>query len=458
MIIIDRALEKRHQEGNPIRVAMVGAGYMGRGIALQIITATVGMDLVAISNRTLSGAERAYSQAGVESVKTVETVAQLEEAIAQGQYAITDDALLLCQAEGIDAVIEVTGTIEFGAHVVLKAIENGKHVILMNAELDATLGPILKVYADRAGVVITNSDGDQPGVIMNLYRFVKAIGCKPVLAGNIKGLHDPYRTPETQRGYAAKYHQKPQMVTSFADGTKISMEMAVVANATGFKVGTRGMYGPHCAHVNDALTLFPMGQLLHGGLVDYVVGAKPTPGVFVLGYNDHPIQQLYMKYYKMGDGPLYVFYTPYHLCHLEVPLTVARAVLFQDAAVAPIAGPVCEVITTAKRDLKAGEVLDGLGGFTCYGLLENSEVCQAENLLPMGLSPGCRLKRDVPRDQVITYADVELPAGRLCDKLQAEQNAYFASQAAAVVPRTEASLLNVISYDAQRLHVTTGAS
>jgi len=426
MVIVDKALERRHSESNPIRVAMVGAGYMGRGIALQIVTATPGMELVAISNRTLSEAERAYRQAGVDSVQAVETISQLEEAMAQGRYVITDDALLLCQAEGVDAVIEVTGTIEFGARVALEAIENGKHVILMNAELDTTLGPILKVYADRAGVVITNSDGDQPGVIMNLYRFVKAIGCQPVLAGNIKGLHDPYRTPETQKGYAARYHQKPQMVTSFADGTKISMEMAVVANATGFKVGKRGMYGPHCAQVSDALTLFPMEQLLNGGLVDYIVGAEPAPGVFVLGYNDHLLQQEYMKYYKMGNGPLYVFYTPYHLCHLEVPLTVARAVLFQDATIAPLASPVCEVITAAKRDLKAGEVLDGLGGFTCYGLLENSDICRAENLLPMGLSEGCRLKRDIPRDQVITYADVELPPGRLCDELWAEQNAYFA--------------------------------
>jgi predicted homoserine dehydrogenase-like protein len=441
MIIVDKALEKRDQEGNPIWVAMVGAGYMGRGIALQIVTATTGMKLVAISNRTLLEAERAYRQAGVDSVRAVETVAQLEAAVAQGQYAITDDAMLLCQAGNIDAVIEVTGTIEFGVHVALKAIEHGKHVILMNAELDATIGPILKVYADRTGVVITNSDGDQPGVIMNLYRFVKAIGCQPVLAGNIKGLHDPYRTPETQRGYAAKYHQKPRMVTSFADGTKISMEMATVANGTGFKAGKRGMYGPHCTHVKDALNLFPMDQLLDSGLVDYLVGAEPAPGVFILGYNEHPIQQQYLKYYKMGDGPLYVFYTPYHLCHLEVPLTVARAVLFQDAALAPIAGPVCDVITAAKRDLKTGEMLDGIGGFTCYGLLENSEVCQAENLLPMGLSQGCRLKRDIRRDEVITYDDVELPEGRLCDRLRAEQTAYFApSRDPATVAWTAVSL------------------
>lgn len=428
MIIVDKKLEERHADGNPIRVALVGAGYMGRGIALQMVLVNKGMELVAVSNRTLSEAERAYRQADVDidSIERVETTAQLEDAIAQGRYTITDDAMLLCQAEGIDAVIEATGTIEFGAQVALTAIEHGKHVVLVNAELDATLGPILKVYADRAGVVISGMDGDQPGVIMNLYRFVESIGCKPVLAGNIKGLHDPYRTPETQKAYAAKYRQKPQMVTSFADGTKISMEMATVANATGLKAGKRGMYGPYCADIDDALTLFPMDQLLDGGLVDYVVGAKPPGGVFVLGYNEHPLQRQYLNYYKMGEGPLYAFYTPYHLCHLEAPLTVARAVLFRDAALTPISGPVCDVVATAKHDLKAGDTLDGLGGFSAYGLLENSQVCQEENLLPMGLVEGTTLKRDIPKDQVITYLDVELPAGRLADRLWAKQLAYFA--------------------------------
>ncbi len=425
MIIVDTALERRHQEGNPIKVAIVGAGYMGRGTALQILTAMVGMSLVAISNRTISEAERAYQEAGIDSIKSVETVAQLEEAIEQEKYAITDDAMLLCQAQGIDAVIEATGEVEFGAQITLKAMENGKHVILMNAELDATVGPILKVYADRAGVIITNADGDQPGVVMNLLRFVKTIGYNPVLAGNIKGLQDHYRTPKTQAAFAAANNQKPRLITSFADGTKISMEMAIVANATGFKVGQRGMYGPSCTHVTEALNLFPMDQLLNGGLVDFVLGAEPGPGVFVFGYNEHPIKKQYMQYFKMGDGPLYVFYTPYHLPHLEVPITVARAVLFQDAAVAPNAGPVCDVITIAKRDLRTGEEIDGIGGFMSYGMIENSDVCKANNILPMGLSEGCRLKRSIVKDQAITYADVEIPNGRLCDKLRAEQNAHF---------------------------------
>jgi predicted homoserine dehydrogenase-like protein len=135
-----------------------------------------------------------------------------------------------------------------------------------------------------------------------------------------------------------------------------------------------------------------------------------------------------MNYFKMGEGPLYAFYVPYHLPHLEVPLTAARAVLFGDAAVTPLAGPVCEVITIAKRDLKAGETLDGIGGFTCYGTIENADTCRSENLLPMGLSGECRLRRDVPRDQALTYEDVEFPDGRLCDRLRTEQDRHFAPQ------------------------------
>lgn len=426
MIIVDSALEKRYQENNPVRVAIVGAGYMGRGVALQIVSAFRGLKLVAISNRTIDTAAAAYRQAGILGVSTVETVSQLEAAVAAGQYCITDDALLLCQAEGIDAIIEATGEIEFGAQVTLKAIEYGKHVILMNAELDATVGPLLKMYADRAGVIITNADGDQPGVVMNLLRFVRTIGYHPVLAGNIKGLQDHYRTPETQKGFAEQNKQKPKMVTSFADGTKISMEMAVVANATGFKTGMRGMFGPRCKHVTEAIGLFPKDLMLNGGLVDYVLGAEPGPGVFVIGYNDDPIKQQYANYFKMGDGPFYVFYVPYHLPHLEVPITVARAVLFRDPTVAPLGGPVCDVVAAAKRNLKCGQVLDGIGGFDCYGMIENFDVTRKENFLPMGLAEGCRLVRDVGRDEVIRYQDIELPAGRLCDQLRAQQNGLFA--------------------------------
>jgi predicted homoserine dehydrogenase-like protein len=430
MIIVDKALEKRQQESNPIRVAMIGAGFMGRGIALQIVNSVTGMELVAISNRHLEGAKRAYSEAGVEDARVVETVTQLEDSISQKRYSITEDAMLLCQAEGIDVVIEVTGAVEFGAQVALKAIENNKHVVTMNAELDGTVGPILKVHADNAGVVLSGADGDQPGVIMNLYRFVKGIGVKPVLCGNIKGLHDPYRNPTTQEGFARKWGQNPAMVTSFADGTKISFEQAIVANATGMRVAKRGMFGPTVpagTHIQQAISEYPLEAMVEGpGIVDYVVGAEPAPGIFVLGTHDHSMQQHYLNLYKLGTGPLYCYYTPYHLCHFEVPFTAARAVLFGDATIAPLGAPFVDVVATAKIDLKTGDQLDGLGHYMTYGLCENSDIVEDQGLLPIGLAEGCRLKQDIPKDKVITYEDVELPEGRLCDKLRAEQNSRFA--------------------------------
>ena len=394
MIIIDRALERREREGRPIRVGMSGAGFMGRGIALQIAQSVPGMRLVAIANRHLAGARRAYAEAGVAETQTVETTDQLERAIARGVPAVTEDPLLLCAAEGIDALIEVTGTVEYAARVVL-----------------------------------TNADGDQPGVQLNLHRFVRGIGVTPVLCGNIKGLHDPYRTPTTQAEFARRWGQQPTMVTSFADGSKISFEQAIVANATGMGVLRRGMCGPTVpagTSITEATTRYPVEEVLAGpGVVDYVVGAAPSPGVFVLGTHDHPTQRHYLNLYKLGTGPLYCFYTPYHLCHFEVPTTVARAVLFGDAAVAPLGGPLVDVVATAKTDLQAGQTLDEIGGYLTYGQCENSADVEAEGLLPLGLAQGCRLRRDIPRDRVLTYADVEVPAGRLCDELRAEQRAHF---------------------------------
>jgi predicted homoserine dehydrogenase-like protein len=427
--IVDTALARRAAEGRPVRVGMVGAGAMGRGVALQVSLHVPGMEIVAISNRTLPTAERAYREAGREDVVHVDSVAALDRAIAARRPAITDDPGLICAADGVDVVFEVTGTIEFGARVVLDAIAHGKHVVTMNAELQGTLGPILKQRADAAGVVFTDSEGDQPGVIMNLHRFVTGIGVKPALIGNLKGLHDPYRNPTTQEGFAKAKGLTANMATSFADGTKISYEMAIVANATGVGVARRGAYGPdHRGHVSGAVDLFPVEEIIERPIVDYVVGAEPAPGVFIYGTHDHPTQVAFLELYKLGDGPLYTFYTPYHLCHFEVPSTLARAALFQDPVITPLGAPVVDVVTAAKRDLKAGEVIDGIGFYMTYGLVENAPVALEENLLPNGLAEGCVLRRDVPKDQVLTYDDVELPAGRLADELRAEQRRVFAGE------------------------------
>jgi predicted homoserine dehydrogenase-like protein len=425
MIIVDKALKQREDAGKPIRVGIIGAGYMGRGLALQIITAIPGMVVTAIYNRTLSEAERALKQSGLTDYRYAKTTSDVENAGLNNKTVYTDDPMIICEADNIDCIVEATGEVEFGAQVVLKAIDHGKHIVLLNAELDAIIGPLLKAKAKQAGVCITNCDGDQPGVVMNLFRWVQTIGYNPVLAGNMKGLQDNYRNPTTQAEFARMNKQKPKMVTSFADGTKISMEMAVVANATGFKVGKRGMYGPECKHATEAVDLFPMEQLMNGGLVDYVLGAVPGPGVFVLGYNDNPIKQQYAQYLKMGDGPLYCFYVPYHLPHLETPLSVARAVLFNDATIEPMGAPVAEVLTTAKTNLTTGTILDGIGGYHNYGQIDNANTCRELNALPMSLSQGCKLIKDVKKDQIITYDDIELPTNRLIDKLFIEQTDLF---------------------------------
>jgi len=424
MVIVDTALERREQENHPIRVGLVGAGYMGRGIALQLLRPLTGMRLAAISNRTVSKAEEAVRGAGIERFRRVSSVPQIEEAIEQNICSVTDDATLLCDAENIDIIVDATSDPEYGAMVALRAIEQGKHIVL-NASLDATVGPILKRYADRNGVIATYTDGDEPGVAANLFRFVKSIGFQPVAAGNLKGMLDPYRTPETQRAFADRVKQSPTMITSYADGTKLSIECTILANTTGLKPGKRGMYGPRCAHVREAGKLFPPDQLLAGGLVDFLLGAEPGTGAFVVAYNENRACSEYLSYLKMGDGPFYTFYTPFHLPHLQVLNTIARAVLFRDPTTSPLGKPVCDVVTTAKRDLKAGETLDEMGGFTFYGMIDTAEIVQQEGLLPVGLAEGCRLKRNIAKDQSISYRDIEVPADRLCDKLRAEQDECF---------------------------------
>jgi predicted homoserine dehydrogenase-like protein len=369
-----------------------------------------------------------YEEAGAGTPEVAKSQEELDAALAAGRPVVTDDPMLVCRA-AVDAVIEVTGAVEFGARVVLEAIRNHKHIVLMNAELDGTVGATLKAYADKEGVVYTVSDGDQPGVIMNLYRFVKGIGVRPVLCGNIKGLHDPYRNPTTQREFAVKWGQAPNMVTSFADGTKISFEQAVVANATGMGVLKRGMLGPSVepgTPIEEAVGWYPKEAFLNGpGVVDYVVGASPNPGVFVLGTHDDPIQQHYLKLYKLGDGPLYCFYTPYHLCHFEIPSTVVRAVDFADAVLAPNGAPMVEVVAAAKTDLQVGETLDGLGMYMTYGLCESAGEAARQRLLPIGLAEGCTLKRDVLKDDLLNLDDVAIPPGRLIDRIRAEQDAVF---------------------------------
>jgi predicted homoserine dehydrogenase-like protein len=418
---VDTALQLREREGRPVRVVLIGAGATGRAIALQLGTPVPGIRIAGIANRTASHAERAFREAGITDWSTTDSASSAEASIRRGVPVLTDDPALLVRNPLVDVVLEVTGTVDFAAQLTLDAIEHGKHTVIVNAELDSTLGPILKARADAAGVVLTNTDGDEPGVAMTLYRYLKTLGLRPVAAGNIKGMVDYYRNPDTQRAFAEKNDQDVRKVTSFADATKLSMETTVLANATGFGVGRRGMFGPPCANVSELATLLNPEAMLGGGIVDYALGAAPHTGGFVVIHEDNPLKQQQLGYYKMGPGPFYVFYTPFHLPHLQIASTIGRAAVLNDATVAAAGAPRCEVVAVAKRDLRAGEQLDGIGGYCTYGLIDNSPTARAMDALPMGLSEGCTLRHGVAKDRVVTRADVTMPAERLSDRLWAEQ-------------------------------------
>jgi predicted homoserine dehydrogenase-like protein len=427
MIIVDNALKAREAQGKPIRAGMIGAGFMGQGLANQITHSVPGMRMAAVYNRRPERAAHVYRYAGCEDVATAGTQASLDAAIARGRPVVAEDAFLICRSDQIDVVIDVTGSVEFGAHVILESFRHGKPVVLMNAEVDATIGPILQVYARKHGVILSACEGDEPGVQMNLVRWVKGLGLIPRIIGNVKGLQDPYRNPTTQQGWAERWGQNAAMVTSFADGSKISFEQSIVANATGFKVRSRGMSRgvKYDGSIMEIARLYDLEEARAlGGIVDYTVGPAGVK-VFVLAEHADPKQRHYLNLYKMGEGPLYPFWTPYHLVHFEAPNAIARVVLFGDNVAPPLGGPMVEVCAVAKRDLGAGEVLDEYGMYMTYGEAVNVEEMSAKRYLPEGLVEGCRLKRAVAKDQVLAYDDVELPLDRLADRLRAEQYRHF---------------------------------
>ena len=427
MIILDKALQARAEQGNPIKVAILGGGFMAQGLTNQIVNSVPGMDMVAIYSRKPQKAMHVLNYSGLKDPIEAITQTRLDDAIRDGKPVFTQDVMLLARSEHVNLIVDTTGSVEFGAHVLLEAFKHGKDVVLLNAELDATIGPILQTYADKCGVILSACDGDEPGLQMNLYRWVKGLGLTPRVMGNIKGLQDPYRNPSTQKGFAEKWGQNPAMVTSFADGSKISFEQAIVANATGMVVKSRGMsrgveYKDDVMKIGKLYDIEELRRL--GGIVDYVVGT-PLTKVYCLAEHPDPKQQHYLNLYKMGEGPLYSFFLPYHLVHFEVPNAIARVALLRDSVARPLGGPVVEVCAVAKRDLKAGEILDDYGMFMTYGEAVNADEMSNSRYLPEGLVEGCKLKRNIAKNAVLTYDDVELPPGRLADQLRAQQYRHF---------------------------------
>ena len=416
-----RQLQRLQTKGEPIRVGVIGAGFMGRGIVYQLAKMP-GMHPALIVNRTAERAIDAYVVAGFnpKHVLVSDDPKALSAAVAEKRPCVSTVPEIAGEVTALDVVIEATGAVELGAREALSCIRNKKHFVSLNAETDGTVGCLLKKKADDAGVVYTNSDGDQPGVIMRMVEYCRGCGFEVMAAINCKGFIDIHATPDTIMQWAIKQKTSPKMTCAFTDGTKMNIEQTVVANATGLLPARRGMFGVKTDLKNAVKDFEASGALGSNGIVDYTVAGDFGGGIFIIARAEHPqMVQPYLRYLKMGDGPNYLFFRPYHLCHIETPLSAAEAVLFKEPTIAPMGRPIAHTITIAKRDLKAGDMLDGIGGFNQYGQVDVISNCR--DLLPIGLADDVRLTRDIKIDQPIAIDSVELDESQLLTRLWREQ-------------------------------------
>ena len=414
MLGINDKLRKRESEGKPIKVGMAGAAFIGKGMAAQL-SVMHGMDLAAIADHNLAQAEEAFGLFGIsrEGIILTDQVGKAQDAITRGKKVITASYELLAQLQALDVVVDTTTSPRIGARVGLACVKAGKDIVTLNIEADVTCGRILSRLAQRARIIYTVSSGDEPGAIKELYDFVDGLGMIVVAAG--KGKNNPLdreANPDTVASEAAKDDMDPAHVASFFDGTKTMIEMATAANGTGLYPEVRGMHGPQAtvATLSQVFCLKQEGGILtNRGVVDYSLGGDIAPGVFVIGYTENKHIRRDLAYLKFGKGPNYAFCRPYHLWFIEAPLSVARAVIDREKVIISLDEPAAEVVAVAKKDLSPGEMLDGIGGFTTYGIIDRANDAKDGGLLPIGLAEGARVLRSVGKGGMITYKDVELP-------------------------------------------------
>jgi predicted homoserine dehydrogenase-like protein len=395
----------------PIRIGLIGMGAMGKGLLHQC-RITPGLECVAMADLMPQKAAQCAEADGI-PYRLARTPGEVSDAIRQGLTAICEDGELVAGCEGATVLVESSSAVGEAGHYAETALQTGKHLVMMNAEADLIFGPYLMQLAHDRGLVYTSCDGDQHGVIRHLVDSLELWGFDLVMAGNIKGFLDRYSNPTKIIPEADVRNLDYKMATAYTDGTKLCIEMALVANALGLRTSVPGMFGPRAQDVQDVFRLFDFDSLWKDSepCVDYVLGANPGGGVFAIGYGDNPYQRSMMQYYKMGSGPFYLFYRPYHLCHVEAMECIVDAALDGRSLLEPAYGFRTNVFAYAKRDLKAGELLDGIGGYACYGLIENcSDGGHAG--LPICLADDLVLRRDVRQDSAILLSDVEYPEGR----------------------------------------------
>jgi predicted homoserine dehydrogenase-like protein len=395
-----------------IRVAVVGVGSMGKALVYQI-QSTPGMRPAAIADLDIKKAVDCAKWLKLE-FEIVDNIDDLNFAVQRGIVAITDNGELVAGSNLIHVMVESSNAVLQGAIHAMKAISSHQHVVMMNFEADLMYGPLLMRAAEDVGVVYTCSDGDKPTAIKKLVDEINLYGFDLVMAGNIKNFQDRYATPDKITFEADMRNLDHTMCSYFADGTKLSVEMAVLANAINGKATVPGMTGHRASNINDIFKLYNFDNIWDGKnpIVDYLLGAEPRGGVFVIGHTSDKFQQDTLGWFPpdIGPGPYYLFYRPYYLGHIEAMQSIAEAYLENTARLQPVYGMKTNVFSYAKHDLKKGEILDGKGGRHCYGLIENMVDQIDIPGLPILISNNLRLKRDIRKDERIGLDDVEFDA------------------------------------------------
>ena len=432
MIGLNYKLEQLEEARTPILAAIIGAGQMGRGMVAQM-TSMQGMRPAVLVDRTLQKVKDAFNNAGLiegRDYQAADTIEAASGLLAQGIRVAATKTELATHTPAIHCVVEATGVPDVGAKVALDAIDNKKHIVMLNVEADVCIGHILYQRAQEAGVVYTGSAGDEPGAVMELYDFSKALGFDVRVIG--KGKNNPIdygATPHSVAEEALRRGIGPRMLAAFKDGTKTMVELTAMANATGFLPDIPGAHGPKAgvADLPQLLSLKSeaMGGILSSyGVVEYIDGI--APGVFVIISTEQPDALHELNYLSMGEGPNFCLYRPYHLCSLETPISVARAVLYQEPTIVPRAGLIAETGTVAKINLFAGDALDGIGGFCLRGTFLSAKETREKNILPIGLiTPGAKMRRAVKQGDFVTYDDVELDEKAQVVRLRRLQDQMF---------------------------------
>ncbi|MCF6465827.1 NAD(P)H-dependent oxidoreductase [Clostridium sp. Cult2] len=426
MHTMKKRLNELAKQEKYIRVAIVGAGKMGKGLINQM-SRIKGMWPSLVVNRDVKKAVDALLSAGVgqEDIVISNSLKDINYYLEKGKYVATEDMNMATKANIIEVVVDATGVPEVGAKISLSSIENRKHIIMLNVEADSVVGPILYKKAKEAGVVYTGTAGDEPGAVMELYNFAVGLGFDVLAIG--KGKNNPLdleANPDTVYVKALEKELKPHMLTGFIDGTNTMIEMTCMANATGFIPDIRGGHGIN-SNLKELTRFFRLKE--EGGIlnkyrvVDYVRGI--APGVFAIFTTKLAEVHKQLEYLNMGAGPNYVLYRPYHLTSLETPITIFNAYYYKEATIAPTEGIVAETIAIAKKDLKVGEKLDGIGGYTVYGSIEEYEVAKEENLVPIGLiDKDTKVVKDIKKGQPITYDMLEMNTEKNIYKLRKLQD------------------------------------